>query len=59
MSTTTDIPTRTDFRVQELEQKLAYIRSATLTLLLDLQVMLESGEYEEALEFLKGHTEDA
>ena len=44
-------------RIQELEQSAAHQRSAVLTLLLDLQVMLESGEIDEALDFLKQHTE--
>ncbi len=44
-------------RIDELEQQLSYTRSATLTLLLDLQVMLENGEYDEAQSFLKEHTD--
>lgn len=43
--------------IEDLKQSLSFARSATLTLLLDLQVMLEDGDYEEALEHIKGHTE--
>ncbi|KKK54220.1 hypothetical protein LCGC14_3086930 [marine sediment metagenome] len=43
--------------IEDLKQAGLLQRSATLTLLLDLQVMLEDGDYDEALEFIKGHVE--
>ena len=43
-------------KIAELEGQINYLRSATLTLLLDLKVMLEDGAIDEAIAHIKQHT---
>ena len=43
--------------IEDLKRAGAHQRSATLNLLIDLKVMLEDGDYDEALTVIKEHTE--
>jgi len=42
-------------RVSELERAMHIQKSMILNVLLDLQVMIEDGDYDEALEHIKEH----
>ena len=41
--------------IEDLKRQMNHARSSVLTLLLDLKVMLEEGEYEEAIDLIKEH----
>ena len=43
--------------IEEKDKTLARIRSGMITLLLNVKVMLEDGDLDEALEFIKEHVE--
>ena len=43
--------------IEDLKLQMNHVHSAMLTLLLDLKVMIEDGDYDEAIEHIKGHTE--
>ena len=44
--------------IEDLKQQMNHAQSMVLNVLLDLKVMLEDGDYDEALELIKGHTDE-
>lgn len=44
-------------RADELRREIGMLKSGILNVLLDLQVMIQDGEYDEALEHIKEHVE--
>ncbi len=44
--------------IESLKRAGAHQKSATLNLLIDLKVMLEDGDYEEAIDLIKEYTDE-